>query len=205
MSGYFWKRRFFCPLSKKKPPHVAYSNSFLPVHTKTLRRMELRLQALQGMLCMMYDMMISYSKTSVLSVYTISRHFKNLLSGEYFWKHALSLTVFTGYVRTVAVTDRGEGSRGPGPPLIYRPNWGPKGWKKIGRPSPPLSQGLDDWPPPLSDGLDPPLSWPNRGGGNWSRFQTDTCGLGLRKKLYKKIHKKEIYIRSNQSTLQVSY
>ena len=58
--------------------------------------------------------------------------------------------------------------------------------------------------PPLSDGLDPPLSWPNRG-GNWSRFQTDTCGRGLRKKLYKKIHKKEIYIRSNQSTLQVSY
>ena len=193
-----------CPLSKKKPPHVAYSNSFLPVHTKTLRRMELRLQALQGVLCMVYDMMISYSKTSVLSVHTISRHFKNLLSGECFWKHALSLTVFTGYVWTVAVADRGEGSRGPGPPLIHRPNWGPKGWKKIGGPSPPLSQGLDNCPPYLSDGLDPPLSWPNRG-ENWSRFQTDTCGRGLRKKLCKKIHKKEIYIRSNQSTLQVSY
>ena len=147
MSGYFWKRRFFCPLSKQKPPHVAYSDSFLPVDTKTLRRMELRLQALQGVLCMVYDMMISYWKTSVLSVHTISRHFKNLLSGECFWKHALSLTVFTGYVWTVAVADQGEGSRGPGPPLIYRPNWGPKGWKKIGRPSPPLSQGLDDCPP----------------------------------------------------------
>ena len=151
-------------------------------------------------------------KPPILSVHTISRHFKNLLSGECFWKHALSLTVFTGYVWTIAVADRGEGPRGPGP------NWGPKGWKKIGRPGPPLSQGLDDRPPhylrvcftppppppPLSDGLDPPLSWPNRG-ENWSRFQTDTCGRGLRKKLYKKIHKKEIYIRSNQSTLQVSY
>ena len=40
------------------------------------------------------------------------------------------------------------------------------------------------------------LSWPNRG-ENWSRFQTDTCGRGLRKKLYKKIHKEEIYIRRN--------
>ena len=69
--------------------------------------------------------------------------------------------------------------------------------------APPLSQGLDDCPPYLSDGLNPPLSWPNMW-GNWSRFQTDTCGRGLRKKLYKKIHKKEIYIRRNQSTLQVS-
>ena len=59
-------------------------------------------------------------------------------------------------------------------------------------------------PPPLSDGLNPPLSWPNTG-GNWSRFQTNTFGRGLRKKLCKKIHKKEIYIRSNQSTLQVRY
>ena len=143
-------------------------------------------------------------KPPFLSVHTISRHFKNLLSGECFWKHALSLTVFTGYVWTVAVTDRGEGPRGPGPPLIYRPNWGPKGWKKIGRPSPPLSQGLDDCPPPyLTVWIH---HWVGQTGGeNWSRFQTDTCGRGLRKKLYKKIHKKEIYIRSNQSTLQVSY
>ena len=145
-------------------------------------------------------------KPPFLSVYTISRHFKNLLSGEYFWKHALSLTVFTGYVWTVAVTDRGEGSRGPGPPLIYRPNWGPKGWKKIGRPSPPLSQGLDDCPPPLIWRTGSTTELAKQGGrGNWSRFQTDTCGRGLRKKLYTKIHKKEIYIRSNQSTLQVSY
>ena len=90
-------------------------------------------------------------KPPFLSVHTISRDFKNLLSGECFWKHALSLTVFTGYVWTVAVADRGEGSRGPGPPLIHRPNWGPKGWKKIGRPSPPLSHGLDDCPPYLTD------------------------------------------------------
>ena len=56
---------------------------------------------------------------------------------------------------------------------------------KFLEPAPPLSQGLVDGPPPpppLSDGLNPPLSWPNRG-ENWSRFQTDTCGRGLPKKL----------------------
>ena len=37
------------------------------------------------------------------------------------------------------------GSReGPPPPLIFRPNCGPPGEKKILRPPPPLSQGLDD-------------------------------------------------------------
>ena len=147
MSGYFWKRRFFCPLSKKKPPHVAYSNRFCP---STRRRYEeWNYDCKPYRACSVWCMTWWYRirKPPFLSVYTISRHFKNLLSGEYFWKHALSLTVFTGYVWTVAVTDRGEGSRGPGPPLIYRPNWGPKGWKKIGRPNPPLSQGLDDCPP----------------------------------------------------------
>ena len=47
-------------------------------------------------------------------------------------------------------------------PLIFRPNWGLKGRKKIlFETSPPsplhLSQGLDDQAPPLSEGLDPPL------------------------------------------------
>ena len=146
-------------------------------------------------------------KPPFLSVHTISRHFKNLLPGECFWKHALSLTVFTGYVWAVAVADRGEGPRGPGPPLIYRPNWGPKGWKKIGGPSPPIISG-SGWLPPLliwRSGSTIELAKQGGGGGNWSRFQTDTCGRGVRKKLYKKIHKKEIYIWSNQSTLQVSY
>ena len=37
------------------------------------------------------------------------------------------------------------------PPLIFRPNWRPKGWKKVfwDRPPPPLSQGLDDRRPHL--------------------------------------------------------
>ena len=52
--------------------------------------------------------------------------------------------------------------RGPGdpPPVIFRPTWGPKGKKKkFLRPvaPPPLSQCLDDHPPPLSEGLDLPL------------------------------------------------
>ena len=102
----FEKGDFFVHCRKNTPPHVTYSNRFCPSTRKTLRRIEIRLQATQGMRCMMYDIMISYSKTSVI-VHTISRHFKNLLSGECFWKDAFSLTVFTGYVWTVAVTDRG--------------------------------------------------------------------------------------------------
>ena len=56
------------------------------------------------------------------------------------------------------------GARGgpppPPPPLIVRPNCGPKGRKNIFlRPGPHLSQGLDDWAPPLSQGLDPPMIW----------------------------------------------
>ena len=52
---------------------------------------------------------------------------------------------------------------GPGDPpsLICRPKWGPKGRKKLFlRPPPPLISG-SGWPPPLppplSEGLDPPL------------------------------------------------
>ena len=42
------------------------------------------------------------------------------------------------------------GSREGPFPLIFRPNWGPREKKKILRPLPPLSQGLDDrWPRPL--------------------------------------------------------
>ena len=56
------------------------------------------------------------------------------------------------------MADPGEG---PAPnPLIFRRNWGPKGRKKIffeaGLPF--SSPGLDDWPPSLTEGLDPPLS-----------------------------------------------
>ena len=46
----------------------------------------------------------------------------------------------------------------PGEPLIFRPNWGPKGRKKVFETAPPTY--LRVWmtpPPPLSDGLDLPL------------------------------------------------
>ena len=51
------------------------------------------------------------------------------------------------------------GTWGGPPPLIFRPNWGPKGWKKFFLETGPplLSEGLDDCPPPLSEGLGPPL------------------------------------------------
>ena len=45
--------------------------------------------------------------------------------------------------------------------LIFRPNWGPKVQIFFFRPGPPPSpQGLDDWAPPLTEGLDPPLLIP---------------------------------------------
>ena len=62
------------------------------------------------------------------------------------------------------LADPGEGTGAPAPlppALIFRPNWGPKGWKNFfWRPGPPLTQGLNDHPPPpspLSEGLGPLL------------------------------------------------
>ena len=49
----------------------------------------------------------------------------------------------------MAVADLGEVPRGLGPPLIFRPSWGPKGAEKnLFGDRPPLSQGLDDRAPP---------------------------------------------------------
>ena len=52
----------------------------------------------------------------------------------------------------VSVVDLGKGPGPPPPPLIFRPNWGPKGWIKVFWAHPPLSKGLDKRPPP-------PLIW----------------------------------------------
>ena len=48
-------------------------------------------------------------------------------------------------IKPLPVADPGEGSRG----LIFRPNWGPKGRKKVftATAPPPLPNGLDDRPP----------------------------------------------------------
>ena len=54
----------------------------------------------------------------------------------------------------LAVADPGEG-----PPLIFRPNWGPKGRKNIfSRPGPRYIRVWMTGPLPLSEGLDPPLT-----------------------------------------------
>ena len=54
---------------------------------------------------------------------------------------------------TFAVADTGEGHGGP--PLFLDQNGGLKGRKIFLETGPPLSQGLDDRPPPpLSEGLD---------------------------------------------------
>ena len=53
--------------------------------------------------------------------------------------------------------DPGEGPGPPAPP-IFRPNGDPMDRKTFLETAAPLSQGLDDRPPPtLSEGLDPPL------------------------------------------------
>ena len=53
---------------------------------------------------------------------------------------------------TKSVANQGRGL----PPLIFGPNWGPKGRKKIFQDHPPLplSRGQDDRTPSLSEGLD---------------------------------------------------
>ena len=53
-----------------------------------------------------------------------------------------------------------DGPGDPGPVLIFRPNWGPKGRRNFSETDlPPFPQGLADppAPPPLSQGLDPAL------------------------------------------------
>ena len=74
-------------------------------------------------------------------------------------KPAKKCAFFRGWrLAYTSVEDPREGPGGPAP-LIFRPKCGPKGRKNIwGRP-PPLSQALDDPPPPspLSEGLNPPL------------------------------------------------
>ena len=53
----------------------------------------------------------------------------------------------------------GKGPGGPPPPLIFRPNWRPKGWKKVFETAPPPY--LRVWmtrPPPLSEGQGPSCS-----------------------------------------------
>ena len=60
----------------------------------------------------------------------------------------------------IAVTDPGEGSRDPAPPLYFQTILMPDGRKKFFRDRPPFSQGLDDrrpLPPPPSQTLDPAL------------------------------------------------
>ena len=102
---------------------------------------------------------------SPLPILRILRHSLRLLAGEN----------GNGYIKSSG------GSMEGALPLISRPNWGPKGRKKILRRSPLLSQGLDDQPPPpppptsLSERLDPSLkSWRARDGGRregWVRVR----------------------------------
>ena len=76
--------------------------------------------------------------------------------------HNLPLSFLCCYTIVFKIGYNADLGEGPGPPLIFRPNWGPKGPKKrlLETGHPPLSQGLDDRPPPpLTEGLDPPLGY----------------------------------------------
>ena len=76
-----------------------------------------------------------------------------LLSFSIAWKIARSL----GEVEYITVVDSGGGTRPPPlPSFIFRPNRGPKSRKKL-RPHPLISGSGWRSPPPLSEGLDPPL------------------------------------------------
>ena len=77
------------------------------------------------------------------------------------------------------------GAGGRRPPLIFRPKWGPKGRKKFFWDRPPLSQGLDDCSPPLSESLDPPLA-----SYTAMLFIASYCGT------WKKIERLQLYLRS---------
>ena len=76
-----------------------------------------------------------------------TKHFNFLLNN---CNNLISLKLFGKLFHIIAppVANPGEGPRGPAP-LIFRRKWAPKGGKKIFEAgSPPLSQGLDDRPPP---------------------------------------------------------
>ena len=74
--------------------------------------------------------------------------------------------------------------QGPRSPLVFRPNWGPKGRKKFFETVlPPASQGLDDRNPPpppaphpLSEGLDLPLLTVALGSSHSRKYRL-TCYL----------------------------
>ena len=85
-----------------------------------------------------------------------NRSLYNLKNAKIVWNWRLQIilcSVLEGLEHQNAintVTDPGEGPGGqPPPPLIFRPNWDPKGRKNFfepGAPPPHLSQGLDDRP-----------------------------------------------------------
>ena len=69
-------------------------------------QIRLRLYALLGMRCMIYDIVV-FDETSVfvrLHENDKPTFFKNLHSKKRFWKGAFSVTIFTGYVWTVYQT-----------------------------------------------------------------------------------------------------
>ena len=74
------------------------------------------------------------------------------------YKLSLYQLIFENFVQPLPWQIQGRGPGAHPPPLIFRPKWDPKGRKKFFETGSPLSQGLDDQaPPPLSEGLDPPL------------------------------------------------
>ena len=77
---------------------------------------------------------------------------------------------FTNFIaQNVPVMDPGEGPGGTAPPPIFLDQTEAQRVKKnfFETAPPPLSQGLVDRAPPLSEGLDPPLC------GHFISFETD--------------------------------
>ena len=85
ISGYFWKRRFLSPFSKKSASTRSVFKSFLPVHDIWRHR---------------------FRKPPFSSVHTSPKNtrLKNLQSGDRFQKAAVSVTKNTVFVWTEAVS-----------------------------------------------------------------------------------------------------
>ena len=78
-----------------------------------------------------------------------------------FWRFDILTRGTVFQYGAVAVADPGEGSGGPGLPLIFRPNWGPKAWKHFFWDRLPYLRVCLIAPSPrplLSEGLYSPLS-----------------------------------------------
>ena len=102
VSGYFWKRIFFFPFSKKYPSTRSVFESFSPVHMKTLKRW--KYDNMPYWDDVSWWCMTSYSKTSVF-VRPLKRK-KPAFSKSALWKAFLKKCFFVDWFHRVRLDSR---------------------------------------------------------------------------------------------------